>query len=66
MFPLPSSLGYLLLASPLLGPMVQVVRDLVVGFENGNSIVPSGFETWEESTVSDLVVVLRPVFVVFL
>lgn len=66
MFPLPSSLWYLLLGSPLLSPLVQVVGDLVVGLEDGDGIMPSGFETGEESAVSDFIVVLRPVLVVFL
>ena len=66
MLPLPSTLGYFLLTSPLLGPLIQIVRDLVVGLEDCNGIVPSGLESWEKGTVSDFVVVLRPVFVVLL
>jgi hypothetical protein len=66
MFPLPSTLGNFLLASPLLGPLIQIIGDLVVGFEDGNGVVPSGFETGEEGTVSDFVVVLGPVLVVLL
>ena len=34
MFPLPSSLGNLLLPSPLLGPVIQIAMDLVVGLKN--------------------------------
>jgi len=66
MLPLPSSLGYFLLSSPLLGPVIQIVGDLVIGLENCNGVVPSGFEAGEEGAVSDFVVVLRPVFVVLL
>jgi hypothetical protein len=66
MFPLPSSLGYFLLTSPLFSPMIQIVRNLVIGLENCNSVVPSGFESWEKGAVSDFVIVLRPVFVVLL
>ena len=66
MFPLPSTFGYFLLTSPLLGPLVQIVGDLVVGLEDRDGVVPSGLESWEESAVSDFVVVLRPVFVVLL
>jgi hypothetical protein len=66
MFPFPSSLGYFLLSSPLLGPVIQVVRDLVVGLENCNGVVPSGFKPGEKGAVSDFIVVLRPVLVVLL
>jgi hypothetical protein len=66
MLPFPSSLGYFLLSSPLLGPMIQIVRDLVVGLENCNGVVPSGFEAGEKGAVSDFIVVLRPVLVVLL
>jgi hypothetical protein len=66
MFPFPSALGYFLLSSPLLGPMIQIVRDLVVGLEDCNGVVPSGFESWEKGAVSDFIVVLRPVLVVLL
>jgi len=66
MFPLPSTLGHFLLSSPLLGPMIQIVGDLVIGLEDCNGVVPSRFEAWEEGAVSDFIVVLRPVFVVLL
>jgi len=66
MFPLPSTLGDFLLASPLLGPLVQIVRDLVIGLKDCDGVVPSGLEPGEKGAVSDFVVVLRPVFVVLL
>lgn len=65
MFPFPSSLGNLLLPSPLLGPIVQITRDLVVGLKDRDGVVPSSLETWEVGTVSDFIPVLGPVFVVF-
>jgi hypothetical protein len=46
--------------------MIQIVRDLVVGLEDCNGVVPSGFETGEKGAVSDFIVVLRPVLVVLL
>ena len=66
MFPLPSTLGHFLLTSPLLSPLIQIIRDVVVGLEDCDGVVPSGFESREEGAVSDFVVVLRPVFVVLL
>ena len=65
MFPLPSSLGYLFLPSPLLGPVIQIIRNLVVGLKDRDGVVPSSLETWEVGTVSDFIAVLGPVFVVF-
>jgi hypothetical protein len=44
--------------------MIQIVGDLVVGIENCNGVVPSGFEPGEKGAVSDFIVVLGPVFVV--
>ena len=65
-FPLPSTLGLTFLLSPLLGPIVQIARDLITGRKNFDGIVPSSLEAWEEGTVSDFVSVLGPVVVVFL
>lgn len=65
-FPLPSPLRLSLFLSPLFRPIVQIVRDLVVGREDVVGIVPSSLESREEGTVSDFVSVLGPVLVVFL
>jgi hypothetical protein len=66
MFPLPSSLGDFLLSSPLLDPVIQIPRDLVIGLKDCNGVVPSGFESGEKGAVSDFIVVLRPVLVMLL
>jgi hypothetical protein len=54
-----------LLSSPLLSPIIQIVRDVVVGFENGDGIVPSSLETGKVGTVSNFVAVFSPVLVMF-
>lgn len=62
--PLPSPLGLLLLAGPLLGPLAQVARELIPSREDVDGVLPSGLEAREEGPVSDFIAVLGPVVVV--